>query len=656
MNNAALLQRLAAWRAEGWLRALDVALADFVHTLAPQAPASLLLASAWLAQLEGQGHSCLPLTDFAESAASVLGWPAEADAELATVLHLLPASAEAARAAWSGLDVLEVDPAADGGSSPLVLSGDRLYLRRYWRHERQVAAQLRARTADAAAPLSTTEQQQARALLDRLFGPADTNRPDWQKLACAIALRGRFTLITGGPGTGKTYTAARLLVLLQALHGEREPPLRVALAAPTGKAASRLRQSIDAALQALQLPELPLARWQAQIGPARTLHALLGARPDTRHFVHDAGNPLALDLLFVDEASMVHLEMMDTLLAALPPQARVVLLGDRDQLASVEAGAVMGDLCEGLPPNGAPQYAPDTVQWLHALTGIVLPAAPDASPRGLTQQTVTLRESRRFAGPIGQLAHAVNQGDVATATRWLAAGDDAAVRLHDTGDAHTVAGFAVAGRSDAPAYRPFADSLRRRPAQAAAFDDWAVDVLQRFDGFRVLCALRAGPWGVDELNIGIERALVAQGLLTKRGEWYEGRPVMVTRNDRALGVFNGDVGVVLKAPGDGGALRAYFLDGSVLRSVAVGRLADVETAFAMTVHKSQGSEFGHVALVLPEQDNPVLTRELLYTGITRARQAFTLCARGALPLQWATRRRTRRLSGLGTLASQGGEH
>ena len=651
---------LQLWREQGWLRALDLAFADFLQDLEPDAPASLLLAAALLAHLEGRGHSCLPLQAFLNDSQATLAWPPEAAAELAAAVGILPADAAAARAAWAGRSVLQIDPADTQGSSPLVLCADRLYLRRYWRYETRVAAQVRARAAvggggeDLAATLDST---QARKLLDRLFEPPAASNaaaeeaagPDWQKVACAVALRGRLTLITGGPGTGKTYTAARLVVLLQALHADAQP-LRVALAAPTGKAAARLRQSIGTALQVLQQQvgdTLPLAAWAAELGPARTLHALLGTRPGTRRFVHDAANPLDVDLLFVDEASMVHLEMMATLLDALPPGARVVLLGDRDQLASVEAGAVMGDLCGGAGADvGGRPYDAATVGWIRDLTGQALPVGSAASADSLAQQTVVLRRSRRFSGPIGELAMAVNRGDGAAALATLRAAPNAEVSLIETPDAGAIARLAVDGRPGAVGgYRAYLDALAQRPADSAAFAAWAVGVLVAFDSFRVLCAVREGPWGVSGLNASIERALAERGLLHRRGEWYEGRPVMVTRNDPTLGVFNGDIGLVLKPPGVG-TLRAYFLDGAELRSVSVGRLADVETAFAMTVHKGQGSEFAHVVLVLPAEDSTVLTRELVYTGITRAKSAFTLVTKHASGLVLASGRLTRRLSGL----------
>lgn len=655
MNTGAVLQQLQAWRAQGGLRALDVALAQFLHTLDPGTPPSLLLAAAWLAQLEGRGHSCLPLAEGARELPTWLAWPPEAAALLAEALAQLPANAAAARSAWAGSTVLEIDPAGVHGSTPLVLHGGRLYLRRYWRHEHEIAAQVLQRARPEALPAPAV-QAEARALLAQLFGSTETSPetgsetgPDWQQVACALALRARLCLVTGGPGTGKTYTAARLLVLQQALH--RGPqPLRVALAAPTGKAAARLRQAMVAALQALPAPA-----GAESLGPARTLHALLGTRPGTRRFVHDAAQPLALDLLFVDEASMVHLEMMAALLQALPPGARLVLLGDRDQLASVEAGAVMGELCAGPGSGSGPTgYAPATVHWVQALSGQVLPADPEAPEDGLAQQTVVLRQSRRFAGPIGQLALAVNRGDGAAALAALQAPGGEALALLAPREPGAVARLAVQGRGGAAAgYAAALQSLRQRPAAAEAFEPWAAELLRQFDRCRVLCALREGPWGVAGLNAAIEAALVQQGLLLRRGEWYEGRPVMVTRNEPALGVFNGDIGLVLAPPG-GGPLRAWFLEGQTLRSVAISRLADVETAFAMTVHKSQGSEFAHVLLVLPPDDNPVLTRELVYTGITRAKAAFTLLAAEPTRLLAACARLTRRLSGLAAMLGGGG--
>jgi exodeoxyribonuclease V alpha subunit len=655
LTAAELLAPLRSGRACGLLRALDLAFAGFLHELDPQAPASLLQAAAWLAQLEGQGHSCLPLE-------ALPGRPQANQAlqALGTAGVPWPADAAAARLQWGGSALIEFDPDDDEGSSPLVLCGARLYLRRYWRFERRVARQIASRVGvpveglAEAAPAAPPDPAAARALFQRLFGAPGAS-PDGQQVACALALRHRLTLVTGGPGTGKTFTAARLLVLQQQLHcGPR--PLRVALAAPTGKAAARLHQSIEAALQ--QLPADLTGG--LNLPPARTLHALLGGRPGARRYAHDAFRPLPVDLLVLDEASMVHLEMMDALLDALPRSAKLILLGDPDQLASVEAGNVLGELCrDSSVADRTPAFWPGTVEWVRAHSGQRLPTAEPGSGSALGQQTVVLGPSHRFGGLIGQLAVAVNRGDAPAATALLRGGGEA-LGLIESGDPAELLPLAVQGHA------AYLQALSQRPvepagASATGFEPWALGVLEKFDGFRVLCALRDGPWGVTGLNAAIERALAQRGLLpqgSRQGEWYAGRPVMVTRNDPGLGVFNGDIGIVLPFPRTPGAppaadrLRVCFRDGAGLRSVAPGRLAEVQTAYAMTVHKSQGSEFGHVALVLPGEDAQVLTRELLYTGITRARRAFTLVAPGPQLLAAACARRTRRFSGLSGLLAE----
>jgi exodeoxyribonuclease V alpha subunit len=692
MTPIEMLQMLSHWRDEGWLRRLDLALASLVHETDASAPASLLLAAALAAQLEGHGHSGLPLDELAADPTDLLGWQAEAAEALRACLAVMPIDAAQLRAAWQGLLAVQIDPVDATGTSPLVLSGRLLYLRRYWRYETRIASQIQDRVAGGD-PIESgslpVDRAAARTLLDRLFARPSSNEgklqggateaateattevaTDWQKVACALALRGRLTLVTGGPGTGKTYTAARLLVLLQALH--RGPqPLRVALAAPTGKAAARLQQAIKQALQHLRSqldPALPLESWAAALGPARTLHALLGTVPGSRRFRHDAFQPLDLDVLFVDEASMVHLEMMAELLDALPRHCRLVLLGDKDQLSSVEAGAVMADLCQSgdqgeageeggergaLGASTAPgRYIEETATWIHQTTGQGVPAETRGRGTALAQQTVMLRHSHRFDGPIGQLALAVNRGDASLAQHLLQADGSGPVAALNASDAAAVLPLVLHGRAGAPGgYRPYLELLAQRPAEneagTGAFTAWAKQVLRRFDDFRVLCAVREGAWGVSGVNAAIERALLEAGLLPRRGgEWYEGRPVMVTRNSPELGVFNGDIGIVLRAHAGASGLRCHFLDGDELHSVSVARLADVETAFAMTVHKSQGSEFAHVVLVLPDEDLPVLTRELVYTGITRARTAFTLVARPASLFNHAVKRLTHRVSGL----------
>ncbi len=625
----------------GKLRRLGGAFARFIATLGHAEP-PLLVAAVLLSELEGRGHSCLVLADLAGDPSPLLGWTDGEWAALRTAAGTLPKHAAGWRKAlqpneqvWSVGDL--------NFNQPLVLDGERLYLRRYWRDESTVAASVRSR-AQVEHPIDTGA---VRKWLDKLFDhPVRDGGTDWQKVACAAALRGDVAVITGGPGTGKTYTVARLLALLFAMAADDASSLRIALAAPTGKAAARLKQSIDAALDELADKldgTLPLRALAGRMGAARTLHSLLGARPDTRSFAYHAGNPLDVDVLIVDEASMVHLEMMAALLAALPPHARLILLGDKDQLASVEAGAVLGDLCADAE-NG--NYDDVTAQYVEAATGETIPPAFRERPgSALAQRIVMLRQSRRFGGPIGALALAVNRGDGDTARAVLRGDTSGQLHWIEAARPADVLALAVQGRAGTgTGYRDYLTHVQ----QGATGDHaaWVRDVLRRFEQFRLLCAVRDGEWGVAGLNDAIEQKLEQAKLIVRRGEWYVGRPVMVTRNDYATGVYNGDIGLTLPDPARPGSLRVWFSDGEAVRSVLATRLRNVETAFAMTVHKSQGSEFTHTAMVLPPQANAVLARELVYTGITRAREFFTLVSPNAAVLGEAIAERTHRASGL----------
>ncbi|PVE05535.1 exodeoxyribonuclease V subunit alpha [Limnohabitans sp. Rim28] len=654
------LQWLNLWTGQGLLRHIDSAFAAQVLRLDAHASPALLVAAAVLAHMEGRGHTCLSVAELCQLPLALLGWPAAA-VDGAQGLKALWAHLPATLADWrqalqahSPSVGVRLADAPDQGQ-PLVLGGPDdvplLSLRRYAGYEQRVGQSLLQRASE---PL-TVHEAEARAWLDRFFAskPEEPAATDWQKVACAVALRARLSVITGGPGTGKTYTAARFLALLLALHPDGSP-LRVALAAPTGKAAARLKQSIDDALTRLPVPAdagLDLNALIARMGPARTLHSLLGARPDTRQFRHHAANPLDVDVLIVDEASMVHLEMMDALLQALPPTARLVLLGDKDQLASVEAGAVLGDLCQDA---AAGRYSAATAQFVLHAAGQTLASewvVPDPAPV-LAQQTVMLRQSRRFKGAIGQLALAVNRGDSATARACLGGSDNAVaspVLALQPSSPQAICALAL-GAAGKPSHADYLRLLQTGPAVQGAevssesHAQWVCSVLKAFERFRILCAVHQGDWGTQALNAAVQKALADAGLLRIQGEWYVGRPVMVTRNDAQLGVFNGDVGVVL--PNTEGKPKVWFLDGEALRSVSVMRLAQADTAFVMTVHKSQGSEFEHTALVLPPGGAEVLSRELVYTGITRAREHFTLVEAEAGLLEAAIHRPSVRASGL----------
>lgn len=661
-----LLLLLTRWVERGWLRALDKAFVNFLHDLAPDDDPLVLLAAAFTSHQLGHGHVCLDLFETLKEPDFALSLPPEGDSQTSVmllpsqVLGALDGERWCAALASSPLVALAGDASEEAVQRPLVLAGKRLYLRRYWAYERRIDEALRQRLAkQEAAPLDLPER------LNGLFGPANGAGPiDWQKLACALATRGAFSIVTGGPGTGKTTTVVRLLALLQAPAVEVGKPLRIRLAAPTGKAAARLTESISQQVRSLEVDAAVRERIPCDV---TTVHRLLGSRPGTRHFRHHRGNRLPLDVLVIDEASMIDLEMMANLLDALPDHARLVLLGDKDQLASVEAGAVLGDLCRDAEEGW---YNPHTRAWLETVSGEDLSAADlRQAPQGthpLAQQVVMLRHSRRFGegSGIGQLARWVNRQQPEQARQLLADGQYADLHCLALKGEHDGAleRLLLEGRDGGPqGYRHYLNVLRQRrpadsqPLQDSCWADWAREVLSAFDEFQLLCAVRRGPWGVEGLNRRITAALLKARLIDSDHVWYEGRPVLMTRNDYGLGLMNGDIGIALKLPELEGSqagkqvLRVAFPrnDGQGgVRFVLPSRLNDVETVFAMTVHKSQGSEFTHTALILPDALNPVLTKELVYTAITRGKQWFSLIETRAGVFEESVRRRVKRLSGL----------
>ncbi len=441
-----------------------------------------------------------------------------------------------------------------------------------------------------------------------------------------MALLNRLTVISGGPGTGKTTTVTKLLALLVEAARPRGP--RIVLAAPTGKAAARLSDAIKSARQRLECSDEVR---EAIAAEASTIHRLLGVIPGRTGFRHDARNPLHLDVLVVDEASMVDVPLMARLLAALPPHARLILLGDKDQLASVEAGSVLGDICNR---GEAPGFSPERRGQLEAL-GLPLDAGEGNNTLPpMADSLVVLTRSYRFgaASGIGNLARAVNRGDGAEGQRICA---DAAYPDATWLEVRATDLAAHIGERALEAYTPYLQ-LQDDPAAA----------LEAFNRFRLLCALREGPFGVAQVNRAVEQALQQRGHIRPSETFYAGRPIMITRNDHALRLYNGDIGLILPDPESGGRLRAFFptSDGS-LRRLLLSRLPAHETVYAMTIHKSQGSEFDHCVVILPDTDIPILTRELIYTGITRARERVELWGRADL-FAGATRRRIERSSGL----------
>jgi exodeoxyribonuclease V alpha subunit len=534
------------------------------------APRSLVgLLGALAVERMLQGHVCVDLRRAA-------GRPVFPEADEAS--WRLPA-AEKLIAALRGSAVV----GEPGSGRPLILdAAGRLYLLRQWRDERAVAEGIRARLR---APKREWPAAEFANAWVKHFGASGAGI-DWQQVAVFAALRNRFTVISGGPGTGKTRTIGGVLKLLRELR----PEARVLLAAPTGKAAARLQEAVGA-IEGAGIE-------------AKTLHRLLGARPGGE-FRHSAENPLAADWVIVDEASMVDLTTMAALIRALPASASLVLVGDKDQLASVETGAVLGDVCAAVAAN---QFSEAFAQAFASATGAKVSALAIAAAGH--DAVVQLVKNYRQAGAaaLRQLSERLNAGAVAE-LKAVAASANAA-------DGLVVRAFPGAGEIRA-ALRSWLQAHWPEPTNDPK------TMLARLGSGRVLTALRDGPQGVRQLNRWVEELLAESGRIQVTGTFYAGRPLLVTENDYANRLFNGDVGVVLER---GGGLQAAFPDyvTESVRWVELARLPAHETVYAMTVHKSQGSEFDDVLLLLPEANHPLLTRELVYTGLTRARRSVEI--------------------------------
>ncbi len=470
----------------------------------------------------------------------------------------------------AGDSCLPVTPAAEDliarsglagvADKPLRVFEKCLYTQRFFKHEQALAQNITALLENS------VELTAEESLVNALFSGDSEEETDWQKVAAERALQHNFLIVSGGPGTGKTTTVVKILALLQSASKQQ---LRIALAAPTGKAAKRLQDSINSSVQELSVS----GRIKESIpNTASTLHRLLGVRRHSPFFRHNAKNPLFFDLVVVDEASMVDLALMAKLVAALQPGSRLILLGDKDQLASVESGTVLADMIAHLPEN-----------------------------------TVELQKSYRFDKGIKQFAHAINTGDAASAWELMLGISPANVSLLEGGAAE------YGGKM----YCKYMEAV----GEITSFDDYKA-LFQVFHSFKILCALRHGSAGVSGINAAVEQFLTQKGYDCFGTDWYIGRPVIITRNEYSLDLYNGDMGICLPDPGNPGSIKVWFerADGS-LQGVLPGRIGSCETVYALTIHKSQGTEVGEVLVVLPEKDSNLVTRELLYTAVTRAQQS-----------------------------------
>lgn len=570
---------------------LDKHFARFVASFAA-GDGGVFVAAALVSMATREGHSCLELREWAGAEGfSVSGqsWPVP----------------ELAR--WR--DLLEGCPgvAAGPGDTPLVLEDDRLYLRRYWEYEEEVARGFLRRGGAACLPV---DERLLAAGLARYFPPVSGGDSDGQRLAALVAMLRPLAVITGGPGTGKTTTVATILALLAEQDPERGRPLRIALAAPTGKAAMRLQESISRVKKARLFQD----RGKGAAFPEQvmTIHRLLGTIGGSSSVRHDETNPLPYDLVVVDEASMVDLPMMAKLFRALLPETRLILLGDRHQLASVEPGSVLGDLCH---PAALGSFGREFSGRLETFGVSASSDSGSGKSFGLEDSLVELRRSHRFAAGSGiaRLGAAVKDGDAAGA--WEVLADPAALDV---------------------VWREVASPDLFEKLLAGLIPDWFAGLqgmtpaaaLAANERFRVLCAVRQGPLGAEQVNVRLEGFLQGRGRQVAAGPNYPGRPVMVLTNDYDQQLYNGDVGIIFPDPEQGGELKAFFPapDGG-LRKISPARLPVHQTVYAMTVHKSQGSEFERILLVLPDYHVPLISRELLFTAITRARTKMEIWGR-----------------------------
>lgn len=589
---------------EPQLRFIDSALHDLLQRQFPQAPVEHCELAALLSYQLNQGHLCLPLAAL-ESAAKGLG--------LQITLGDL---------------VNKSEVFSHTANTPVVLDAEHLYLHRYWQLEKNISERILASIRT-----ENLNPADIAPVLAKLFPASDdkalaTDESNWQKIACLLAARQKFSVITGGPGTGKTTTVIKLLALLQTLNFQQTGKyLSVQLAAPTGKAAARLSESINGALQTIKqlgFSDDLIAQLPAQ---ASTLHRLLGRKAKTRHFKHNQSNPITAELLVVDEASMIDIDMMLALLDALPQSSRLILVGDKDQLASVEAGAVMSELCRDADELN---YSAETISFIQQC-GVELKAdAQLGNNTSMFAQAMGKLQKcwRAESLSIIDLAKAINQQNIETSNQVLASNPNELFRI--TQNEQWIEKQLFEGEFG---LKTLFQTIQQAINSHFTYDELAKTALKTLAKQQLLSPLRQGTSGVNSLNesIRVKAFALAKslGLTDVRQvhdvEFFIGEPILVTKNLYDLGVMNGDIGIVLPYE-QSKQLRVAFADAKQgIRWIIPEQLeGNSQGAYAITVHQSQGSEYDRVLLYMPSQENPVLTKELIYTAVTRAKKQFVL--------------------------------
>jgi exodeoxyribonuclease V alpha subunit len=621
-NNSELKEGLQSLLKMAKIRAIDLAFADFIYSeesaLDKPIRECLTMLAAYVSAQSGEQHSCIDLQRLGQPFSGVYHFP-----ESSAVLGYLEKSRTFTILPASVSNLLEC------GLSPLIMQNDKIYLQRYWQYEVQLATIIRIKVSKTI----ELDLVGAQGLLVELFPEVTEKTLDWQKIAVCLASSQTLSFITGGPGTGKTTTVTKLLALLQGLAAKKGKILNIQLVAPTGKAAARLTESISAAKQ-----KLPMALQANLPQQCQTIHRLLGAKPQSPYFKADADHPLHLDVLVVDEASMVDLPLMAKLFAALPKHVQLILLGDQDQLASVETGSVLSDICAASYvqvdnlENSLNMFSESMQQHLTKLLSLTklsdsLEMTTETKHQSVIQDNVvTLVKSHRFNenSGIGQLAKQIKLGQVTQSLSLLKEAQFADINWHQPiqSTPKTIANEILKTLiiKLIPIYQKYTQAILQGELRLA---------FNYLYQQQVLCAQKSGYWGVTQINALIESELHKQGLIDNSKDFYIGRPVMLSKNDHQLKLFNGDVGIVMPDPNNISLTKVWFItpEGE-LRGLLPSRLPSLETLYAMTIHKSQGSEFESVYLCLPpitaNNQGRGLNRELIYTGLTRAKKHFML--------------------------------
>jgi len=601
----------------GYLTDIDIHFAKFIAGLGKNDDPDIFLAATLASNATGNGDVYFDLASIAQKPV-FMGLEQEGTVKWPNFSGWLQKIRQSPVVGWPG------------DYRPLILDKkNRLYLYRYWDYEKKLSESMLQRSREDFRDLDITRLKDS---LKRLFSQNEDDEVNRQMVAAYIAAIKRICIISGGPGTGKTFTMAKILALLLELHGKEK--LNILLAAPTGKAAARIAESIKNAKKTLNSP------WdiiEAIPSEAYTIHRMLKTIPGSPYFQHNHENPLNADVVVVDEASMVDLALMSKLLWAVPFDARLILIGDKDQLASVETGFVLGDICDR---KNIHTFSECFCNKFEAVTQqkIELPFKEHKGSPGLYDCMVVLKKNYRFTGGsgIGELSHAVNQGEIHKVLHLLKNKSDQ-MFWKKISQSHDLSRFLVQSIING-----YSDYLNTNDPYRA---------LELFNRFKILCAVKIGSMGVNAVNRLAEEVLSREGLIapvrSSSNPWYKGRPVLITRNDYRLKLFNGDMGITLPASGSTGKdLYVYFSgESGELKRFLPYRLPEHETGYAMTVHKSQGSEFDHVLLILPDRDYPVLTRELFYTGISRTKKTVSIWATEDV-LKTTISRKIERTSGL----------